>query len=146
MGSRFGIRGREKRERGNGLILVALASAAILQAADGAYTARAAEKAYFTCLVEAARKVDDHFPDNNAAAEAVHTKAVAADIEAACQDQGWAYLVALKLARLDTSPPTVDKRAAAIISREAFKAIGVERSQPGNSDPLRHDRSGGHGQ
>ena len=106
------------------MILVALASVVFLPVSDPVDAARPAERAYFACLVEAAKQVDSRIPGD--------IKAVAATIEADCQDEAWAYLIALKLASPDKS--NVDPRVSGIVRDETYRAIRTERRLPRNSN------------
>jgi hypothetical protein len=92
------------------MIFVTLASAALLSVSDPGDATQPAERVYFACLLKAAKGVDGPY------SSAVN---IAADIEASCQDEAWAYIAALKRAGRSGN-----------VSDEACKAIRTERRLP----------------
>jgi hypothetical protein len=92
------------------MIFVTLAGAALLRVSDPVDAARSAERAYFACLLKAADQIDGPYSS---------AVVIAADIEASCQDEAWAYLAAQKRAGRSGN-----------VSDEACKAIRTERHLP----------------
>jgi len=92
------------------MIFVALAGAALLRVSDPVEAAQSAERVYFACLLKAAKRIDGPYSS---------AVVIAADIEASCQDEAWAFLAAQKRAARSGN-----------VSDEACKAIRIERHLP----------------